>query len=252
MLLFGLTVPFLGTVLGASIVFCTGKGKSPTLRERGKSEVIGVSAGLMTAAAFFSLLMPALAAPFGLWKSALGFAVGILLLSLVDRFMFSDKAVSGAESEEEQPNILFMMIAVVLHNIPEGMAVGTALASVSPGAEGAFAQVLAISAAIAIQNFPDGAIVSLPLYFVGIKKPVAFLYGVLSGAVEPLFALLTYFLAGRFTGLLPLFLAFAAGSMLYVVVRELIPEMKDGSSSGMGGFTLGFLLLMVLDFLLGG
>ena len=246
-LLESLLYPLVGTALGAGCVFFGGgdAGRGPA-RFAGFLErtLVGLSAGVMTAASFFSLLLPAIESDGGLFPSVVGVVAGICLLSVLDRFLCAlsvRRADSGATGRT-----YLTFLALFLHNIPEGMAVGAILAGFFSGGTGR-GEVLALTLGIAVQNFPDGAIVSLPFCAAGMSRAKAFWFGVLSGAVEPVFAVLTFFLSGAIAGLLPYFLAFAAGAMLYVVVRELIPKMESGEKTGMPAFTVGFILLVLLD-----
>ena len=252
----GILLPFLGTSLGAAMVFFL-KG---TISNNLQRVLTGFAAGVMVAASFWSLLQPALEGSESMGKlsfvpAAVGFLVGIgflLLLDEVTPHMHMDYEEEGPKTSLKRTTKL--ILAVTLHNIPEGMAVGVVYADIVAGngfvsSAGAFA--LAIG--IAIQNFPEGAIVSMPLRAEGMPKRTTFWYGVLSGAVEPAAALLTILASGFVTTLLPYLLAFAAGAMFYVVVEELIPEMSEGEHSNHGtiAFSLGFALMMVLDVALG-
>ena len=253
----GIAIPFLGTSLGAACVFFMKRDLT-----RGVQRALtGFAAGVMVAASFFSLLIPALeqSADLGRWSfvpSGVGFAVGILFLLLLDRVIphlhaNADRA-EGPRCRAKKTTM--MVLAVTLHNIPEGMAVGVVLAGLLSGLpEISAGGALALSIGIAIQNFPEGAIISLPLRGEGKTKGRSFLYGTLSGAVEPIGAALTILFAGLFVPALPYLLSFAAGAMLYVVVEELIPEMSEGEHSNVGvlSFAVGFLLMMALDVALG-
>lgn len=239
----GISIPFLGTTLGAFCVFFLknelGKGMQKALT--------GFAAGVMVAASIWSLLLPALeqGTSLGVWKflpATIGFWIGILFLMAID-YLAPPECIDGKCKNN-------LLLAVTLHNIPEGMAVGVIYAGLLNGAEhitvmGAFS--LAIG--IAIQNFPEGAIISLPLRTEGMSKKKAFLCGVLSGAVEPVAAILTVWAASLVVPILPYFLSFAAGAMLYVVVEELVPKMSVGKSANTGifMFTVGFTLMMILD-----
>ena len=251
----GLLLPFIGTSLGAATVFCS-KSMSKNLQR----VLTGFAAGVMVAASFWSLLQPALEGSehmgrFSFVPAAVGFLVGIGFLLLLDQIIphiHMDNAEEGKKSALKKTTKL--ILAVTLHNIPEGMAVGVVYADLLSGQgvlSSAGALVLAIG--IAIQNFPEGAIVSMPLLAEGLPKRKTFLYGVLSGAVEPVAAVITMLASSLVTSLLPYLLAFAAGAMLYVVVEELIPEMSAGRHSNRGtiSFSLGFVLMMVLDVALG-
>ena len=243
----GLSVPFIGTTLGAFCVFFLknelGKGMQKALT--------GFAAGVMIAASIWSLLLPAIeqGASLGVWRfipAAIGFWIGILFLMAIDYFA-PPECIEG----EQKDNLL---LAVTLHNIPEGMAVGVALAAAMEHSTYLpMAGALALSLGIAIQNFPEGAIVSMPLRSEGNSRLRAFGIGTLSGVVEPIGAILTILLAAYITPILPYLLSFAAGAMIYVVVEELIPEASQGKHSNVGtvGFALGFVLMMILDVVLG-
>ena len=257
--LWGLLLPFLGTSLGAGCVFLM-RGQ---LRCGVRRALTGFAAGVMVAASVWSLLIPALeeaeAAGMGAWAflpAAGGFWVGVLFLLGLDRLIphLHPDADRPEGPPARLPRITMLLLAVTLHNIPEGMAVGVVYAGYLTGeAHITAAGALALSLGIAIQNFPEGAIVSMPLRAEGAGRGRAFLDGVLSGAVEPAAALFTLLAAGLVTPALPWLLAFAAGAMLYVVVEELIPEMSAGPYSDIGplAFALGFTLMMVLDVALG-
>ena len=214
----------------------------------------------MTAASIWSLLIPAIEesdgyGAFAFFPATVGFWVGILFLLLLDHVtphlhQFAD-APEGPHSSMK--NSTLMLLAVTIHNIPEGMAVGVVYASLLSGAGGSLSAAAALSLGIAIQNFPEGAIISMPLYSRGVSRGKSFAGGVLSGAVEPAGAALMVLLASWFIPAMPYLLSFAAGAMLYVVVEELIPEMSHGSHSNIGvlSFALGFSLMMILDVALG-
>ena len=252
-----MTLPFLGTALGAGCVFFLKKEMNKTL-QRG---LAGFAAGVMVAASVWSLLIPALEQCEDMGKlsfipAVIGFLLGIAFLLLLDHIIphlhAGNEEAEGPKSNLKKTTML--VLAVTLHNIPEGMAVGVVFAGWLSGVEeitlmGAFALALGI----AIQNFPEGAIISMPLISEGVSKPKAFLYGVLSGIVEPMGVLLTVLIAGRIIPLIPYCLSFAAGAMMYVVVEELIPEMAEGEHSHLGTivFAIGFVLMMILDVALG-
>lgn len=254
---YGILIPFLGTSLGAACVFFLRK----TLSDAVQRALTGFAAGVMVAASVWSLLIPAIAqsAVLGRWSflpAALGFWVGILFLLALDHIIPHLHAKSGqAEGPKSRlQRTTMMVLAVTLHNIPEGMAVGVVYAGYLSGqAQITAAGALALSLGIAIQNFPEGAIISLPLRAEGMKKSRAFLDGVLSGVVEPIGAVLTILAAWHVIPALPYLLSFAAGAMLYVVVEELIPEMSQGTHTNVGTifFAIGFSLMMVLDVALG-
>ena len=249
-------IPLIGTVLGASCVFLI-KNKMPKGVEK---SFTGFAAGVMIAAAIFSLIIPAYESSKNMGKLAfipvvVGFSLGFLFLMLLDKIIPHLHRCSDT-SEGLKSNLsktTMMTLAVALHNLPEGMAVGVVLAGIGGGAEISSTMALAIAIGIAIQNFPEGAIISIPLHNSGTKKGKAFLLGALSGIVEPLGAVLTLLLASFFTPILPYLLCFAAGAMLYVVVEELVPEMSEGEHTHIGTifFGIGFLVMFVLDTILG-
>lgn len=254
---FGILLPWLGTCLGAACVFFM-RGKMHRGLQRG---LTGFAAGVMVAASIWSLLIPAMeqSEHMGVWAfvpAAVGFWLGILFLLLLDRLIphlhANSKKAEGPKSALSRSTM--MVLAVTLHNLPEGMAVGVVFAGWAMGnAELSLAGALTLSLGIAIQNFPEGAIISMPLRSEGASRFKAFGYGALSGVVEPLGALLTIAAAQFVTPLLPYCLSFAAGAMMYVVVEELIPEMSEGEHSNLGTvvFALGFTLMMALDVALG-
>ena len=252
----GVLIPFLGTSLGAAMVFFLQKQISIGARKA----LTGFAAGVMVAASFWSLLQPALESSaylgtLAFLPVAIGFLIGmgfLLALDMLTPHMHMDKQHEGPQSRLKRTTKL--ILAVTLHNIPEGMAVGVVYAGFLVGDTGiGAAGALALALGIAIQNFPEGAIVSMPLLAEGIAKGRTFWMGVLSGAVEPIAALATILAAGLVTPVMPYFLAFAAGAMMYVVVEELIPEMSEGKHSNIGtiAFALGFVVMMVLDVTLG-
>ena len=253
----GLLLPFLGTTLGAACVFFM-KGQMKPLVQK---MLLGFASGVMVAASVWSLLIPAMdmseeMGKYAFIPAAAGFLLGILFLLGMDRAV--PRLHMGAECAEGPKCSLkkttMLVLAVTLHNIPEGMAVGVVFAGMlSQNTEITVAGAFALSVGIAIQNFPEGAIISMPLKSEGTGKGKAFLYGMLSGAVEPVAAVITILLAGFITPVLPYLLSFAAGAMLYVVVEELIPEASEGEHSNIGtiGFAAGFVLMMILDVALG-
>ena len=253
----GIMIPFLGTSLGAAMVFFMKRTLHPLVHRA----LTGFAAGVMVAASIWSLLIPAMeqAADMGSWAfvpAAAGFWIGILFLLLLDHVIphlhMNSTECEGPKCHLQKTTML--VLAVTLHNLPEGMAVGVVYAGMSEGnAYITAAGALALSLGIAIQNFPEGAIISMPLRAEGVGKPKAFLYGVLSGIVEPLGALVTILAASIVLPALPYLLSFAAGAMMYVVVEELIPEMSSGKHSNIGTvfFALGFTLMMTLDVALG-
>lgn len=252
----GLMIPFAGTSLGAAMVFFLSRQISDGLQKI----LTGFAAGVMVAASFWSLLQPSLESSRGMGKlsfvpAAVGFMAGIgflLLLDEVTPHMHMDHQEEGPRTGLKRTTKL--ILAVTLHNIPEGMAVGVVYAGAVAGQAGvSMAAALVLALGIAIQNFPEGAIVSMPLLAEGMPKSRTFLYGVLSGAVEPAAAALTILAAGMVVPVLPYLLSFAAGAMFYVVVEELIPEMSEGKHTNAGtiSFSLGFVLMMILDVALG-
>ena len=252
----GILIPLAGTGLGAAMVFFLRGHISDGLQR----VLTGFAAGVMVAASFWSLLQPALDGAAGMGKlsfipAAVGFLVGIgflLLLDIITPHIHMDNQTEGPRSGLRRTTKL--ILAVTLHNIPEGMAVGVVYAGWLSGESGiTLAAALTLALGIAIQNFPEGAIVSMPLRAEGMPKVKTFFYGVLSGVVEPIAALLTIAAASTVVSVLPYLLAFAAGAMIYVVVEELIPEMSSGKHSNAGtiAFSLGFVLMMVLDVALG-
>ena len=253
----GILIPFLGTTVGAGCVFFMKKSMGDGIQRA----LTGFAAGVMVAASVWSLLIPAIvqSATLGKWSfvpAAVGFWIGVLFLLLLDHVIphlhrNSEKA-EGPRSRLQKTTML--VLAVTLHNIPEGMAVGVVYAGyLSGSAQITAAAALALSLGIAIQNFPEGAIISMPLRAEGMRKPKAFAGGVLSGVVEPIGAVLTILAAELVVPALPYLLSFAAGAMLYVVVEELIPEMSEGRHSNIGTvfFAVGFSVMMVLDVALG-
>lgn len=254
---YGIMIPFLGTSIGAACVFFMKKDMSDMVQRI----LTGFAAGVMVAASIWSLIIPALEQSESMGKlsfvpATVGFWIGILFLLLLDHII---PHLHRKSNEAEGPKTKFrrttmMVFAVVLHNIPEGMAVGVVFAAYLSGNSGiTIMAALALSIGIAIQNFPEGAIISMPLRAEGMKRGKAFVAGVLSGIVEPIGAVVTILAAGFVVPLLPYLLSFAAGAMLYVVVEELIPEMSEGKHSNLGTifFAFGFSLMMVLDVALG-
>lgn len=258
-------IPFLGTSLGAAIVLFLKKKMSPGLERL----MLGFAAGVMIAASVWSLLIPAIemAEEQGriAWlPAASGFLLGVGFLLLLGRLAplarrepegqeeiaFPEKGVPENAAAEDRHKVTMLVLAVALHNLPEGMAVGVALAGAMTENTGiTMAGAMLLSVGIAIQNLPEGAIISMPLRNVGASRPKAFWYGVLSGVVEPAGAFVTILLAEQVVPILPYLLAFAAGAMLYVVADELIPEAGAGEGSKIGtvGMAAGFVLMMVLD-----
>ncbi|MCM1310615.1 MAG: ZIP family metal transporter [Bacteroides sp.] len=252
-----LLIPFAGTVLGAACVFAIRTGLAPRLQK----SLTGFAAGVMVAASVWSLLIPAMEMSGGEgWRSVVpavvGFLGGIAFLLLLDEVIphqhIDSNSPEGPRSHLSRT--AKMVFAITLHNVPEGMAVGVALAAaIEQNAYMSMSGAIALALGIAIQNFPEGAIVSMPLHSAGNSRRKSFAIGALSGIVEPIGAVITILLASLVVPVLPYLLAFAAGAMMYVVVEELIPETQSGHHSNFGtiGFAIGFALMMILDILLG-
>ena len=256
-LVIGLAIPFLGTTLGSAMVFLM-KNK---INNKIEKLLLGFASGVMIAASIWSLLIPAIEMSESQGKTAwvpaaIGFLLGITFLLVLDSViphlhLKSDKP-EGIKSKLKKTTM--MVFAVTLHNIPEGMAVGVTFAgALTQNAGITMAGAFALAIGIAIQNFPEGAIISMPLKSEGMSKPKAFLYGTLSGIVEPIGAIITILLTNTVVPMLPYLLAFAAGAMIYVVVEELIPESQAGKHSNIGtiGVAIGFVVMMILDVALG-
>ena len=253
----GILIPFLGTSLGAACVFFM-RGKLNPMVQRA---LTGFAAGVMVAASIWSLIIPAIeqSEPMGALAfvpAAVGFWIGILFLLLLDKTVPHLHAGSDEAEGPRSPlgRVAKLVLAVTIHNLPEGMAVGVVYAGLLRGSAGiSAAGAMALALGIAIQNFPEGAIISMPLRAEGASTGKSFVYGVLSGAVEPIGALLTIWLSTLIVPALPYMLSFAAGAMIYVVVEELIPETAAGTHSNLGTvmFALGFTVMMALDCALG-
>ena len=255
--LVGLLIPFLGTTLGSAMVFLM-KNKMNTKVQK---LLLGFASGVMIAASIWSLITPSIEMAEEQGKiswipASIGFLLGITFLlvldSLIPHLHLNSKKPEGIKAKLK--NTTMMILAVTLHNIPEGMAVGVVFAGVlAQNTTITLAGAFALSIGIAIQNFPEGAIISMPLKNEGISKPKAFLYGTLSGVVEPIGAIITILLTSIVTPILPYLLSFAAGAMIYVVVEELIPESQAGEHSNIGtiGVAIGFVIMMILDVALG-
>ena len=254
---YGILIPFLGTTLGAACVFFLRKA----LGDRLQRALTGFAAGVMVAASVWSLLIPAIDQSAALGRlsflpAAVGFWIGVAFLLLLDRLVphiHLDGEQEGLRAS--LPRSMMVALAVALHNLPEGMAVGVVYAgSMQPEQVGSvsFASAFALAVGIALQNVPEGAIVAMPLRQAGMSRKKAFTLGMLSGAVEPLGALLTIGLAAVFAPMMPVMLSFAAGAMLYVVVEELVPEMAQGTHTNVGTvlFAVGFSLMMAMDYIL--
>lgn len=256
-LFWGLVIPFIGTTLGAGMVFFMKNKINNNLEKL----LLGFASGVMIAASVWSLLIPSIEMAEKQGKvawvpAALGFFLGIAFLLILDSIIphlhLNSNKPEGIKSKLQKTTM--MVLAVTLHNIPEGMAVGVVFAGALSGNSGiTMAGAFALAIGIAIQNFPEGAIISMPLKSEGISKPKAFLYGFLSGIVEPIGAMLTILLTGLVVSILPYFLSFAAGAMIYVVVEELIPEAQAGEHTNIGtiGVAIGFVIMMILDVALG-
>ena len=253
----GLLIPFLGTALGSAMVFLM-KNK---MNRKFEKLLLGFASGVMLAASIWSLIVPSIDMAEEQGKVAwipasIGFLLGIMFLLILDylspHLHLKSSEPEGVKSKFKKTTM--MLLAVTLHNIPEGMAAGVIFAGAMIGNTGVTmvgAFVLAIG--LAIQNFPEGAIISMPLKSEGVSKPKAFLYGSLSGIIEPIGAIITILLTNMVVSILPYLLSFAAGAMIYVVAEELIPESHSGEHSNIGtiGLALGFVLMMVLDVALG-
>ena len=256
-LVIGLAIPFLGTTLGAAMVFLM-KNK---INNKIEKLLLGFASGVMIAASIWSLLIPAIEMSESQGKiawvpAAIGFLLGITFLLVLDSVIphmhLKSNKPEGIKSKLKKTTM--MVFAVTLHNIPEGMAVGVTFAgALTQNAGITMAGAFALAIGIAIQNFPEGAIISMPLKSEGMSKPKAFLYGTLSGIVEPIGAMITILLTNTVVPMLPYLLAFAAGAMIYVVVEELIPESQAGEHSNIGtiGVAIGFVVMMILDVALG-
>ena len=253
----GLAIPFLGTTLGAAMVFLMKK----EMNKKVEKILLGFASGVMIAASVWSLLIPSIEMAETQGKvawipAAIGFLLGIVFLlvldSVVPHMHLESEKTEGIKSKLKKTTR--MVFAVTLHNIPEGMAVGVTFAgALAQNAGITMAGAFALAIGIAIQNFPEGAIISMPLKSEGVSKPKAFLYGTLSGIVEPIGAIITILLTNAVVPILPYLLSFAAGAMIYVVVEELIPESQAGEHSNIGtiGVAIGFTIMMILDVALG-
>lgn len=256
----GLLIPFIGTMLGSSMVFFLKEKMSDKLEK----VLLGFASGVMLAASVWSLIIPAIemSSNYGSFKfvpAAVGFVLGMLFLLLLDTIVphLHVKATDPEGITNPKKTISrkgMLLFAVTLHNIPEGMAVGVMFSGLLSGNEYiSLAGAFALSVGIAIQNFPEGAIISMPLVGEGLTKKKSFLYGSLSGIVEPIFGLVAICLISLINNILPYTLSFAAGAMIYVIVEELIPSSQVGKHSNLGtiGVMIGFTLMMILDVSLG-
>lgn len=254
-MILSLFIPLIGTTLGSAMVFFLKK----SINEKLQKILLGFASGVMIAASIWSLLQPAIdtysKGDFKMWLiPALGFLVGIAFIFILDMItphIHIDKQEEGIKSKKLSKTFK-MVLAVTLHNFPEGLAVGVVIAGAMNGAMNEQAM-LALAIGIAIQNFPEGAIISMPLKEEGLSKGRAFLYGFLSGIVEPIASLIAITLTSLVSTILPFVLAFAAGAMIYVVTEELIPEANEGKHSNLAtlGLAFGFVIMMVLDIALG-
>lgn len=251
--LLALLIPFAGTALGSAFVFFMRKDMPALLQKA----LLGFASGVMVAASVWSLLIPSMdMTPGNVWPATIGLLGGFAFLLLIDRITPHLHLSGGPEGPRSKLSRTTMLaLAVTIHNLPEGMAVGVAIAgAMGAGGNGiTIAAALALSLGIAIQNVPEGAIISMPLRAAGNSRGRSFLIGALSGIVEPIGGALVILLASAVTGIMPYMLSFAAGAMLYVVIEELVPEASEGNHSNIGtiGFAAGFALMMVLDVLLG-
>lgn len=255
---FGIMIPFIGTALGAACVFFLKNDIRPGVQKA----LLGFASGVMVAASVWSLLIPAMdmSASMGKWQvfpAVLGFFLGMGFILVLDSCV-PHQHIGSSKAEGVRKNwsrTIKLLMAVTLHNIPEGMAVGVVFSGMlAKNAEITLAGAFALSVGIAVQNFPEGAIISMPLRSErGVGRGKAFTYGALSGIVEPIAAGITILLSDLLTPVLPYLLAFAAGAMIYVVVEELIPEANEGEHSNIAtvGFALGFSVMMILDVVLG-
>ena len=252
----GILIPFIGTIIGTSMVFFM----KNTLNKLLEKILLGIASGVMIAASIWSLIMPSLemAKSQGIieWLPAtMGFIFGVTLLIISDVFVTKlENNLKLNKKDKSFKNNLMLFLAVTLHNIPEGMAVGVAFAGALQGnTEMTMLGAMSLAIGIGIQNIPEGAIISMPLKSTGVNKCKAFFYGVISGIVEPIAAFITLILTSKINMILPYLLSIAAGAMIYVVSEELIPKAQSGKNSKIGiiGLTAGFLIMMVLDVALG-
>lgn len=259
----GFAIPFLGTSLGAALAFLVKDQIKPSIQKF----LLGFASGVMLAASVFSLLIPAIEESANLfdmgntWSwmpAAVGFALGIGFLLLIDTLtphlhLNEDKPEGPKKASSHLGKKSMMFLSVTIHNIPEGLSVGVALSAAYFGNEMSLLAALSLAIGIAIQNFPEGAVVSMPLRNEGLSRSKAFGYGVISGAVEPIFGVIAFFITSLITPILPYVLSFAAGAMVYVVVEELIPEAQEKPHSNMPtiGVAIGFIIMMILDVALG-
>ena len=253
----GILIPFFGTTLGSAAVFLMKK----QLNSKVEKMLLGFASGVMVAASVWSLIIPSIEMAekqnIIAWIPAtIGFIFGIIFLLILDNLIphLHLKSIEPEGPKSKLKKTTMMILAVTLHNIPEGMAVGVCFAGAIAQNSGiTIAGAVALAIGIAIQNIPEGAIISMPLKSEGMSKTKAFLYGTLSGIVEPIGAVITLMITGTIQIVLPYLLSFAAGAMIYVVVEELIPESQNGEHSNIGtiGFAIGFVIMMILDVALG-
>ena len=248
----GILIPFLGTTIGSAFVFLLKNKMTTTV----KKSLLGFASGVMIAAAIWSLLIPAInmAEEQGTvsWiPSTAGFLIGIVSLMYIDKKAEKlEKVLANKGLENKSKSHGMLILAVTLHNIPEGMAVGVVFAGlIIENAGITVAGAMALAIGIAVQNIPEGAIISMPLKSEGMGKVKAFLYGTLSGIVEPIGAFITMLLTEIVVPILPYLLSFAAGAMMYVVTSELVPQMREGEKANIGtiGLAIGFVIMMILD-----
>ena len=245
----GILIPFVGTSLGSMLVFFLGKN----LNEKFQKISVGFASGVMLAASIWSLILPSVEMAEESYKfiwlpAAIGLIAGVIFLIICSKF------AEKIESKKDGKKLNMLMFSVTLHNIPEGMAVGVCFAGFLANNTGiGLVEAMLLAVGIAIQNIPEGAIISIPSKMNGNSKKKAFALGILSGIVEPISAVITMLLINAIVPILPYLLSFAAGAMIYVVVEELVPEMHDGKKSMLGviGVTIGFVLMMILDIALG-
>lgn len=245
----GILIPFIGTTLGSCFVFFMKK----SMNEKFQKLIIGFATGVMIAASVWSLILPSIEMAekqeiISWIPAALGLLLGVIFLLFINRF--ADKIENNTNGKK----LNMLIFSVTLHNIPEGMAVGVCFVGFLSGNAGiSLIEAFVLAIGIAIQNIPEGAIISMPLKMEGKSRKKSFLYGVLSGIVEPIAAFLTILLVNIVEPLLPYLLSFAAGAMIYVVIEELVPEMHNGKKSNLGsiGTSLGFIVMMILDVTLG-
>ena len=245
----GIMIPFVGTDLGSFLVFFLKKN----LNEKIQKIIVGFAAGIMIAASVWSLIIPSVEMAETQGKvswipATVGLILGVVFLLLIN------KLAERVEKKNGGKKLNMLLFSVTLHNIPEGMAVGVAFAGFLAGTAGiGLMEAMLLAIGIAIQNIPEGAIISIPLRMDGVSKLKAFTYGMLSGIVEPIAAIITVLLINIVVPILPYLLSFAAGAMIYVVIEELVPEMHEGTKSQLGviGVTLGFIVMMILDIALG-